>query len=77
MVLRWLFPGWRKPASSGCGLAGTTAQRPDGMLLSAARQTKATLDHTFTEMAAAQENWDGMDQASADGLDKLVWRCLA
>lgn len=77
MVLRWLFQGWRKPASSGCGLAETAAQRPDGMLLSAARQTKATLDQTFTEMAAAQENWDGMDQASADVHANLVWECLA
>ena len=48
-------------------------QRPDGILLRGAHQTKATLDQTFTEMAAAQENWSDLDAASADGLDKLVW----
>ena len=73
MVLRWLFQGWRKPASSGCGLAETAAQRPDGSVLLAARQPKVMLDQTFTEMAAAQENWSDMDLASADGLAHLVW----
>jgi hypothetical protein len=73
MVLRWLFQGWRKPASSGCGLAETAAQRPDGILLRAARQPKVMLDQTFTDMAAAQENWDDMDLSSADGLSNLVW----
>jgi antitoxin MazE len=48
-------------------------QRPDGILLRGANPAKATLEQTFTEMAAAKEHWDDLDTASADGLDKLVW----
>ena len=48
-------------------------QRPDGILLRGANPSKATLEKTFTEMAAAQEQWDDLDAANADGLDKLVW----
>lgn len=48
-------------------------QRPDGILLRGANPSKATLEQTFTEMAAAQEQWNDLDVASADGLDKLVW----
>ena len=48
-------------------------QRPEGILLRGANPAKATLAQTFTEMAAAQEQWDDWDTASADGLDKLVW----
>jgi antitoxin MazE len=48
-------------------------QRPDGILLRGANPSKATLEQTFTEMAAAQENWDDFDAVSNDGLDKLVW----
>lgn len=48
-------------------------QRPDGILLRGATPSKATLEQTFTEMAAAQEQWDDLDAASADGLAKLVW----
>lgn len=48
-------------------------QRPDGILLRGANPNKATLEQTFTEMAAAQENWDDFEASSADGLDKLVW----
>jgi antitoxin MazE len=48
-------------------------QRPDGILLRGANPSKATLEQTFTEMAAAQEKWDDFDAVSNDGLDKLVW----
>ncbi len=48
-------------------------QRPDGILLRGANPSKATLEQTFTEMAAAQEQWGDLDAASADGLDKLAW----
>jgi antitoxin MazE len=48
-------------------------QRPDGILLRGANPSKATLEQTFTEMAAAQENWDDFEAVSNDGLDKLVW----
>lgn len=48
-------------------------QRPDGILLRGANPNKATLEQTFTEMAAAQEQWDDFDALSNDGLDKLVW----
>ena len=48
-------------------------QRPEGILLRGANPSKATLEQTFTEMAAAQEQWDDFDAVSNDGLDKLVW----
>ena len=48
-------------------------QRPEGILLRGANTNKATLEQTFTEMAAAQENWDDFDAVSNDGLDKLAW----
>ena len=48
-------------------------QRADGILLRGSNPGKATLEQTFTEMAAAQENWSDLDASAADGLDKLVW----
>ena len=48
-------------------------QLPEGILLRGVNPSKATLEQTFTEMAAAQENWDDFDALSNDGLDKLVW----
>ena len=48
-------------------------QRPDGIFLRGATRTKATLEKTFSEMAAAQENWSDLDASAADGLDKLPW----
>ena len=47
-------------------------QRPDGILLKGSNSGKATLDQTFTEMAAALEDWSGLDIAAAGGLDKLA-----
>ena len=44
-----------------------------GMLLRGPSRGKATLGETFTEMAAAQENWSDFDTSTADGLDELVW----
>ena len=48
-------------------------QRPDGILLRGASPGKATLEQTFIEMAAAQEDWSDLDGVAADGLDKLAW----
>ncbi len=48
-------------------------QRPDGILLRGSNPGKATLEQTFTEMAAAHEDWSDLDTSVADGLDKLVW----
>ena len=48
-------------------------QRPDGILLRGSKPGKATLEHTFSEMAAAQEDWSALDGVAADGLDKLAW----
>ena len=45
---------------------------PRGLLRGSSR-SKATLKQTFTEMADFQENWEELETASADGLDKLVW----
>ncbi len=48
-------------------------QRPDGILLKGSVADKSTLEQTFIEMAAAQEDWSDLDSAAADGLDKLAW----
>ena len=47
-------------------------QRADGILLRGSNPGKATLEQTFTEMAAAREDWSDLDASAADGLDKLV-----
>ena len=64
-----------RPLLSKYGMEGAVIaeQRPEGILLRGANPSKATLEQTFTEMAAAQENWDDFDAVSNDGLDKLVW----
>ncbi len=64
-----------RPLLSKYGMEGAVIaeQRPEGILLRGANNSKATLEQTFTEMAAAQENWDDFDAVSNDGLDKLVW----
>jgi antitoxin MazE len=64
-----------RPLLSKYGMEGVVIaeQRPDGILLRGANPSKATLEQTFTEMAAAQENWDDFDAVSNDGLDKLAW----
>jgi hypothetical protein len=64
-----------RPLLSKYGMEGVVIaeQRPDGILLRGANPSKATLEQTFTEMAAAQEQWDDFDAVSNDGLDKLVW----
>ena len=48
-------------------------QRPDGILLRGSVAGKATLEQTFIEMAVAQEDWNALDSAAADGMDKLAW----
>ena len=48
-------------------------QRPDGILLRGSNPGKATLEQTFSEMAAAQEDWSALDGVATDGLDKLAW----
>ena len=47
-------------------------QRADGILLRGSNPGKATLEQTFTEMAAAREDWSDLDVSAADGLNKLV-----
>jgi len=48
-------------------------ERPDGILLRGNRQDKVSLEQTFTEMAAVQEDWSDMDGARSDGLNTLPW----
>ena len=64
-----------RPLLSKYGMEGVVIaeQRPEGILLRGANLSKVTLEQTFTEMAAAQEQWDDFDAVSDDGLDKLVW----
>ena len=46
---------------------------PHGMLLRSTGSPKMSLDQTFAEMAAAQEDWRDCDGVVADGLDRLKW----
>ena len=68
-----------RPLLSKYGMEGVVIaeQLPEGILLRGANPSKATLEQTFTEMAAAQaqgkEQWDDFDAVSNDGLDKLAW----
>lgn len=48
-------------------------QRPGGILLRGSNPGKATLEQTFTEMAASQEDWSDLANVTANGLDKLDW----
>ena len=48
-------------------------ERPDGILLRGNRLDKVSLEQTFTEMAAVQEDWSDMDVARSDGLNSLPW----
>lgn len=46
---------------------------PEGILLRSVLSPKLSLDQTFAEMAAAQENWSDCEGVVADGLDHLKW----
>jgi len=48
-------------------------ERPEGILLRGTSGAKMSLDQTFTEMAAAQEDWNDWDAVAADGLEALKW----
>ena len=48
-------------------------ERPEGILLRGNRLDKVSLEQTFTEMAAVQEDWSDMDVARSDGLNSLPW----
>lgn len=48
-------------------------ERPDGILLRGTRQDKVSLDQTFAEMAAENEDWSDLDSTQADGLSHLPW----
>ena len=48
-------------------------ERPDGILLRGNRLDKVSLEQTFTEMAAVQEDWSDMDVVRSDGLNSLPW----
>ena len=46
---------------------------PDGILLRGTTGAKMSLDQTFAEMAAGQEDWADLDGVVADGLTTLKW----
>jgi len=48
-------------------------ERAEGMLLMGTQLAKMSLTQTFTEMAAAQEDWSDWDGTAADGLAGLRW----
>lgn len=48
-------------------------ERSEGILLRGSSSAKKSLDQTFAEMAAAQEDWSDLDGVAADGLATLKW----
>ena len=70
-----------RPLLNKYGMHGMVVveQRADGILLRGENASKLSLEQTFVEMAASQENgengenWDDWHAATLDGLDKLVW----
>ena len=48
-------------------------ERSEGILLRGTSGAKVSLDQTFAEMAAAQEDWSDLDGVAADGLVTLKW----
>jgi antitoxin MazE len=48
-------------------------ERAEGILLRGTSEAKKSLDQTFAEMAAAQEEWKDWDGTVADGIADLKW----
>lgn len=48
-------------------------ERSEGILLRGSSGAKMSLDQTFAEMAAAQEDWSEWGGVAADGLAALKW----
>lgn len=48
-------------------------ERSEGILLRGTSGAKVSLNQTFAEMAAAQEDWSDLDGVAADGLATLKW----
>ena len=48
-------------------------ERSEGILLRGSSGAKMSLDQTFAEMAAAQEDWSEWEGIAADGLAALKW----
>jgi antitoxin MazE len=46
---------------------------PQGILLRGTSGAKLSLDQTFADMAAAQEDWGDWDGVADDGLATLKW----
>lgn len=57
----------------GIGSTLVLEERPDGILLRSSTNARLSLDQTFAEMAVANEDWSGLEIASADGLASLKW----
>lgn len=51
----------------------TLEERTEGILLRGTCAAKMSLDQTFAEMAAAQEDWKAWDGTVADGIEDLKW----
>ena len=48
-------------------------ERSEGILLRGTSGAKVSLNQTFAEMAAAQEDWSDWDGAAGDGMAALKW----
>ncbi len=57
----------------GISNALVLSELSEGILLRSVNSPKLSLDQTFAEMAAAQENWSDCEGVVADGLEHLPW----
>ncbi len=48
-------------------------ERSEGLLLRGTTGVKLSLDQTFAEMAAVNEDWSDWDRVASDGLATLKW----
>lgn len=46
---------------------------PEGVLVRAVADPRATWDETFAEMAAEREDWSDLGAVDGDGLERLPW----
>jgi antitoxin MazE len=48
-------------------------EREEGILLRSKHDRRLSWEDTFKEMAREKEDWDDLEAATADGLDKDPW----
>jgi antitoxin MazE len=48
-------------------------ERPEGILLRSKNDKRLSWEETFKDMAREREDWNDLEPAIADGLDKETW----